>query len=83
MIQLEVDRLFAGVNARRGERCSNPVVGGNFLLGEDPLAPQKRRACFALLAREWFAVHGPRDAPPLPLSHDEIERYRNAGGLRL
>jgi hypothetical protein len=54
MIQLEVDRLFAGLNVRGGDRCSNPVVGGNFLLGEDPLAPQKRLARLAMLVcRSW------------------------------
>jgi hypothetical protein len=35
----------------------------------------------AQLARERFAVDGPCDAPPLPLSHDETEDARNARGI--
>ena len=27
-------------------------------------------------AREWFAKHGPADAPPLPLSYAERERLK-------
>ena len=34
----------------------------------------------ALLARECFAVNGPPDAPPLPLSYDEREDLK-IGGL--
>jgi hypothetical protein len=44
-------------------------------------APQKKAAMAALCAAEWFALNGPPDAPPLPLSHDDIEDYRDAGGL--
>ena len=35
----------------------------------------------ALRAGKWFSVNSPHDAPPLPLSHDDVEDYRNAGGL--
>jgi hypothetical protein len=35
----------------------------------------------ALRAGKWFSVISPHDAPPLPLSHDDVEDYRNAGGL--
>jgi hypothetical protein len=34
------------------------------------LGPQGR------FAREWFAKHGPADAPPLPLSYGERERLK-------
>jgi hypothetical protein len=81
LIEAEVDRLFAEMNARAGECCVNPVTGVLFVWGDDPIAPQKREAMRALLARERFAVDGPADAPPLPLSHDEIEEYREARGL--
>jgi hypothetical protein len=35
----------------------------------------------ALLAREYFAKHGPADAPPLPLSYDEREDLKGGRGL--
>ena len=59
----------------------NPVTGGGFVWGVDPIAPQKKAAIEALLAREWFAVNGPRDAPPLPLNIDDRDHFRGAGGL--
>ena len=59
----------------------NPVTGGGFVWGVDPIAPQTKAAIVALLAREYFSDHGPSDAPPLPLSHDDIEDYRDARGL--
>jgi hypothetical protein len=81
LIKREVDRLFAEVNAKPFGCCRNPITAGGFVKGLDPIAPQKKDAAAALLAREWFAVNGPRDAPPLPLSHADVEDYRNARGL--
>jgi hypothetical protein len=83
-IEEQVDRLFDEIKAKAKNRdfCINPVTGGQFIWGLDPTAPQKRAAVVALRAGEWFAVNGPSDAPPLPLSHDEIEDYRNARGLK-
>ena len=81
LIAREVDRLFAELNAGYGECCRNPVTDGGFVWGLDPTSTQKKEAIEALLAREWFAVNGPPDAPPLPLSHGDTEQYRNAGGL--
>ena len=60
---------------------SRPVIGGGFVWGIDPIAAQKKAAVTALRAHEWFAVNGPSDAPPLPLSHEDVEDYRGAGGL--
>ena len=57
------------------------MIGGGFVWGVDPIAPQKKAAIEALLAREWFAVNGPPDAPPLPLNIDDRDRFRGAGGL--
>ena len=82
-IEKMVDRLFVEMNAKRGDLCVNPVTSGHFVWGDDPLAPQKREAVAALRAREWFAVNGPADAPPLPISYNEVERYREARGLVL
>jgi hypothetical protein len=83
-IEALVDRLFSEIKAqaKRGELCQNPVTGGWFVWGLDPIALQKKEAVVALRAREWFAVNGPAGAPPLPLSDNEIEEYRNARGLK-
>jgi hypothetical protein len=48
--------------------------------GEDNMEPLKKLACAGLIAREWFAIHGPADAPPLPLSGGKRE-YLKTGGL--
>jgi hypothetical protein len=82
LIVREVDRLFAQLNAKRGECCDNPVTSGGFVWGIDPIAEQKEYAIVILLAREWFAVNGPPDAPPFPLSGADVEEYRNARGLK-
>ena len=60
----------------------NSITDGNFVWGIDPISKQKKEAARLLLVREWFAVHGPHDAPPLPLSQCECDDYRNSTGLR-
>jgi hypothetical protein len=83
-IEEQVDRLFHEIKAKAKNRdfCINPVTGGQFIWGLDPIAPQKRAAVVALRAREWFAVEGgPLGAPPLPLSSNDVEDYRAARGL--
>jgi len=82
-IEEQVDRLFDEIKAKAKNRdfCINPVTGGQFVWGMDPIVPQKKAAVVALRAREWFAVNGPSDAPPLPLSTNDIEDYRTARGL--
>jgi hypothetical protein len=80
LIKSEVQQLFSGIKAKRGECCVNPITGGKFVMGLDPIAIQKKKAIAALLAREWFAVNGPSDAPPLPLY--DVDTYRNARGLK-
>ena len=81
LIVKDVDRLFNEMGAACGDYCHNPITGASFVWGVDPIEPQKRDAVRALLARELFAENGPPDAPPLPLSHDEIEDARNARGV--
>jgi hypothetical protein len=83
LIEREVDRLFNEMGATRGDYCRNPITGASFVWGVDPIGAQKRDAVRALRARELFAENGPPDAPPLPLSHDEIEDAKNARGLTL
>lgn len=75
ILQTHLDQLFAAPSAPRGHLCTLPVLGGDWLVG-DPIAKQKKQARLALLAREWFAVYGPPDAPPLPLSGIEQEALR-------
>jgi hypothetical protein len=79
MIQKQVDRLFRDLPAGS---CQNPVTGPWFEKGLDPLAPQKRIACAALMAREWFAREGPREVQPLPIHNDDIQRMKSGGGFR-
>lgn len=76
-----VDQQFSKIKAKRGECCNNPVTGAGFVWGIDPLSVQKKEAIAALRAREWFAINGPPDAPPLPLSHSDVDDYREARGL--
>ena len=56
------------------------MIGGHYVPGFDPTEAMKEMAVRALLAREWFARHGPPDAPPLPLSDNECEDFK-IGGL--
>ena len=79
-IKLQVDLLFRDAPPVHGQRCQNPVTGGFYIGFEDPIAPQKRMACRALLARVWFALCGPQDAQPLPISDVEIEDRKYAWG---
>jgi hypothetical protein len=81
-LERKVDQLFAPLNAKPGDCCRNPVTGVGFVPGLDPAAPQKDEAVRALYARAGFAATGPRGAPSLPLSYEEMEDYRNAGGLK-
>jgi hypothetical protein len=83
LIKASVDRKFRELSAKRGELCRNPVVGdGDFVTGVDPLKPQKEMAYRALLAQEWFALYGPRDAPPLPI-YNTSDAKRGQGLLHL
>ena len=82
LIETEVDRLFSEIDAKHGEMCSNPVTLAGFIWGVDPIATQKKFETVAILAREWFAVHGPRGAPPLPLHASDRDHYRSARGLK-
>jgi hypothetical protein len=77
----QVDELFAKMPARYGAYCTNPITGGCYIHGDDPIEPQKEAARRALFNREWFAIHGPADAQPLPISSDECEAARLRGDL--
>ena len=73
-IRREVERLFGEISAKRGDLCTNPVTGGEFVYGFDSIKRQKDAAYKRLVAREHFASHVPPDAPPMPT--DEYERNR-------
>jgi len=78
-IKREVERLFAEISAKRGDLCENPVTGGEFVYGLDPIQLQKKMAHHALRVREEFARNSPADTPPLPLEHWGCERVRWSG----
>ena len=54
-LRREVERLFAEISAKRGDLCENPVTGGEFVSGFDPIQLQKKMAYHALRVREDFA----------------------------
>jgi hypothetical protein len=82
-IKSYVDRLFREAPDRRWETRTNPVTGGRWERGLDPIAPQKRAACRALRASAWFARTAPPDAPPLPLWYGDRERLKYGGLPRI
>ena len=70
IIRAHVDRMYRA--APKDEQFySDPVFGAEWLKSAMPMAKQKKGARRALLAREWFYLHGPSDAPPLPLDGEE------------
>jgi hypothetical protein len=79
-IASQVDRMFKEAADRTQPVRTNVVTGARWVPGHDPIKPQKRAAGRALMAREWFAVTAPPDAPPLPLSYGELQNLK-AGGL--
>ena len=85
LIKDKVDALFREVLLKDdGHVCENPVTGGRFVKGEtdeDSIAYQKLEAEKALLAREWFAIYGPPDAAPLPLTQLDWDDMRHSTGL--
>lgn len=79
----QVEKLFAKIRGRYGEVCENPVTGSRYVYGVDPIEPQKEAAVRALLARGRFAIVGPKDAQPLPISDEEIESRKYPSNSKL
>lgn len=80
-VDQQVERLFKETPRTYGELCRNPVTGGGFARGLDPVKRQKEAARRALRACEWFRTHAPADAQPLPMSHYEREKLKLGRGL--
>ena len=80
-IRREVERLFGEISAKRGDLCTNPVTGGDFVYGLDPIKRQKDAAYKRLLVREYFALNGPPDAPVMPTDDYERNRAKHLSGL--
>jgi len=78
-IAAQVDLMFKEAADRNETVRTNPVTGSRWVRGHDPIKPQKQAACRALMAREWFALNAPPDAPPLPLSYGERESLKSGG----
>jgi hypothetical protein len=80
-ITREVERSFDEISAKRGDLCTNPVTGGEFVYGFDSIKRQKDAAYKRLLVREYFALNGPPDAPRMPTDDYERNRAKYAAGL--
>jgi hypothetical protein len=74
-VKKQVNRRFRKLPTERGVACRNPVTGEWFVRGVDRLAPQKRRACRALVATQRAAYFYPH-LPPLPLNGHDVEDMR-------
>jgi hypothetical protein len=81
LIRRDVERIFGEISAERGELCTNPVTGGEFVYGFDSIKRQKDAAYKRLLVREHFALNGPSDAPRMPTDDYERNRAKYAAGL--
>jgi len=77
LVAMEVERRFKEHPPLHAKDCFNPVTEDHYVGGLDPVEPQKDKARRALLARAWFAVHGPADAPPLPVGNWDQVKYKD------
>ena len=77
----EVERMFGEISATRGDLCVNPVTGGDFVYGFDPIKKQKEAAYTRILVREYFVLNGPADAPLIPTDERDRGHAKYAAGL--
>jgi hypothetical protein len=80
-IRHEVERLFGEISAKRGDLCTNPVTGADFVHGFDSIKRQKDVAYKRLIVRDYVASHAPPDAPPMPTDDYERNRAKHLSGL--
>jgi hypothetical protein len=66
-----IDTLFNTASKRSGSLQYNPVTGGLWVPGLDPIEPQKKLARRALNARSSLAESIPASGQPFPLNDDE------------
>ena len=70
-VEAQVDQLFNDALDASDTVRRNPVTGGTWLNGDDPIEPQREAAHRAFLEVEWFAHNAPPDVQPLPLTQDD------------
>ena len=80
IVEREVERRFKERPPIRGCVAYNPVTHSLYAGGIDPIKPQKEAAKRALLARALFAITGPVDAQPLPVSQRERDDVETRHG---
>lgn len=66
--EVDVERLFKEDHLWGGKAYRNPVTDTLYIKVPREVKREKAEARQALLAREWFRIHGPHDAQPLPVS---------------
>jgi hypothetical protein len=76
--QPDIDLLFKNAADGGGGSKVNPITGGHYVPGLDCIKRQKMLAQRAHFARYVFAMEGPPDAQPLPLTPSEREDFKNA-----
>jgi hypothetical protein len=78
---LDVDLLFRNMPDKNAWIRCNPVTGGRWLNGVDPIGYQKKLARQALRAGAWRRANSPAGAPALPLNDEVRESIKRDGGL--
>jgi hypothetical protein len=79
-IKREVERLFGEISAKRGDICTNPITGEQFIYGHFSMKREKEAAYRRLLVREYFALNGPSDAPLMPIDERDRDRAKHLSG---
>jgi hypothetical protein len=76
-------RIISSAPDRFDDVRTNPVTGGRWVNGDDPVGPQIREAARRLLARDYFGKTAPDYVQPLSLSYDEREARKGGGPLHI
>jgi hypothetical protein len=81
LVGREVERLFGEISAKRGDLCTNPITGEQFIYDRFSIEHEKQAAYRRLLVREYFALNGPSDAPLMPIDEWDRDRAKHLSGL--
>ena len=65
---------------KRGDLCTNPITGEQFIYGHFSIKREKEAAYRRLLVREYFALNGPADAPLLRIDEWDRDRAKHQYG---